>query len=184
MFGAQTPPYPSSRLQRYIKGWIPHERGHVGWCKPKAEHPGWWEKNLFWCLFITWKTDHSKRGSTKFCRNDGAWWVVGWCKNLRFQRRMEQWIFTWCCPRFYQWCSFVPCDRKRVQPGTLVHVLGEVGHVEDNFMLEITNGNWNMVFCPVMSFFMASMASMALTAFIICMPLRLLVFWVSHEKVL
>ncbi len=26
---------------------------------------------------------------------------------------------------------------------------------EDNFLLEITNGNWNMVFCPVMSFFMA-----------------------------
>ena len=24
---------------------------------------------------------------------------------------------------------FVPCDRKRVQPGTLVHVPGEVGHV-------------------------------------------------------
>ncbi len=23
----------------------------------------------------------------------------------------------------------VPCDRKRVQPGTLVHVPGEVGHV-------------------------------------------------------
>ncbi len=39
-----------------------------------------------------------------------------------------------------------------------------------------------MFFCPVMSFFMASMASMA--AFIICMPLRLLAFWVSHEKVL
>ena len=51
-------------------------------------------------------------------------------------------------------------------------------------MLEITNGNWNMVFCPVMSFFMASMAFMALTAFIICMPLRLVAFWVSHEKVL
>ncbi len=51
-------------------------------------------------------------------------------------------------------------------------------------MLEITNGNWNMVFCPVMSFFMASMASKALTAFIIGMPLRLLAFWVSHEKVL
>ncbi len=53
---------------------------------------------------------------------------------------------------------------------------------EDNFMLEITKGNWNMVFCPAMSFFMASMAFMALTAFIICMPLRLLAFWVSHEK--
>ncbi len=25
--------------------------------------------------------------------------------------------------------DFVPCDRKRVQPGTLVHVPGEVGHV-------------------------------------------------------
>ncbi len=51
-------------------------------------------------------------------------------------------------------------------------------------MLEITNGNWNMVFCPVKSFFIASMAFMALTAFIICMPLRLLAFWVGHEKVL
>ncbi len=51
-------------------------------------------------------------------------------------------------------------------------------------MLEITNVNWNMVFCPVMSFFMACMAFMALTAFIICMPLRLLAFWVGHEKVL
>ncbi len=51
-------------------------------------------------------------------------------------------------------------------------------------MLKITNGNWNMVFCPVMSFFMASMASMALIAFIICMPLRLLAFWVGHEKLL
>ncbi len=38
-----------------------------------------------------------------------------------------------------------------------------------------------MLFCPVMSFFMACMA---LTAFIICMPLRLLAFWVGHEKVL
>ncbi len=53
---------------------------------------------------------------------------------------------------------------------------------EDNFMLDITNDNWNIVFCPVISFFMASMASMALTAFIICMPLRLLAFWVSHEE--
>ena len=26
-------------------------------------------------------------------------------------------------------CSILPCDRKRVQPGTLVHVPGEVGHV-------------------------------------------------------
>ncbi len=51
-------------------------------------------------------------------------------------------------------------------------------------MLEITNGNWNMVFCPVVSFFMASMAFMALTAFNTYMPLRLLAFWVSHEKVL
>ncbi len=51
-------------------------------------------------------------------------------------------------------------------------------------MLQITNGNWNMVFCPVMSFFMASMASMALAAFILCMPLWLLAFWVGHEKVL
>ncbi len=51
-------------------------------------------------------------------------------------------------------------------------------------MLEITKGNWNMVFCPEMSFFMASMASMALSAFTICMPLRLLAFWVSHKKVL
>ncbi len=51
-------------------------------------------------------------------------------------------------------------------------------------MLEITNGNLNMVFCPVMSFFMASMAFMALAAFIICMPLRLLAFWVGHEKLL
>ncbi len=50
-------------------------------------------------------------------------------------------------------------------------------------MLEITNGNWNMVFCPVINSFMAFMAFMALTAFIICMPLRLLAFWVSHEKV-
>ncbi len=25
--------------------------------------------------------------------------------------------------------AVVPCDRKRVQPGTLVHVPGEVGHV-------------------------------------------------------
>ncbi len=48
-------------------------------------------------------------------------------------------------------------------------------------MIEITNGIWNMVFCPVMNFFMASTAS---AAFIICMPLRLLAFWVGHEKVL
>ncbi len=25
--------------------------------------------------------------------------------------------------------GYLPCDRKRVQPGTLVHVPGEVGHV-------------------------------------------------------
>ena len=25
--------------------------------------------------------------------------------------------------------TYIPCDRKRVQPGTLVHVPGEVGHV-------------------------------------------------------
>ncbi len=25
--------------------------------------------------------------------------------------------------------NYIPCDRKRVQPGTLVHVPGEVGHV-------------------------------------------------------
>ncbi len=36
----------------------------------------------------------------------------------------------------------LPCDRKRVQPGTLVHVPGEVGHVMKTiFLLEITNGN-------------------------------------------
>ncbi len=51
-------------------------------------------------------------------------------------------------------------------------------------MLEITNDNWNIAFCPVMNSFMAFMASMASTAFIICMPLRLLAFWVGHEKVL
>ncbi len=50
-------------------------------------------------------------------------------------------------------------------------------------MLEITNDNWNIAFCPVMNSFMAFMASMALTAFIICMPLRLSAFWVGHEKV-
>ncbi len=38
-------------------------------------------------------------------------------------------------------------------------------------MLEITNGNLNMVFFPVRSFFMASMAFMALAAFIICMKM-------------
>ncbi len=54
---------------------------------------------------------------------------------------------------------------------------------ENNFMLEITKGNWNMVFCPAMSFFMASMAFKASSAFIICMPLQVLAFWVSHEKV-
>ncbi len=51
-------------------------------------------------------------------------------------------------------------------------------------MLEITNGDWNIVFCPVMNSFMASMAFMASTAFIIWMPLRLLAFWAGHEKVL
>ncbi len=51
-------------------------------------------------------------------------------------------------------------------------------------MLELTNGNWNIVFCPVMNSFMAFMAFMALTAFIICMPLRLLAFWVGHGKAL
>ena len=30
-FGAQTPPYPASRSQRYAKGPSPPERGHVGW---------------------------------------------------------------------------------------------------------------------------------------------------------
>ncbi len=49
-------------------------------------------------------------------------------------------------------------------------------------MLEITDGNLNMVFCPVMNSFMAFIAFMASTAFIICMPLRLLAFWVGHEK--
>ncbi len=51
-------------------------------------------------------------------------------------------------------------------------------------MLEITNDNWNIAFCPVMNSFMAFMASMASTAFIICMPLQLLAFWVGQEKVL
>ncbi len=45
------------------------------------------------------------------------------------------------------------------------------------------NGNWNMVFCPVINSFMASMAFMASTAFIIPY-MRLLAFWVGHEKVL
>ncbi len=48
-------------------------------------------------------------------------------------------------------------------------------------MLEITNDNCNIAFCPVMNSFMAFMASMALTAFIICMPLRLLAFWVGRS---
>ncbi len=51
-------------------------------------------------------------------------------------------------------------------------------------MLEITNDNWNIAFCPVMNSFMAFMASMASTAFILCMPLQLLAFWVGQEKVL
>ncbi len=45
-FGAQTPSYPSSRLQRHVKGPLPKKRCHVGWCTLKAQHPGR-QKNIF-----------------------------------------------------------------------------------------------------------------------------------------
>ena len=71
-FGAQTPPYPTSRSQRCVKG-------PKGMVYSKAEHPGWQKK--FLCSIILSKTYNNHITPLKKTSNHS--FALGACKFVR-----------------------------------------------------------------------------------------------------